>query len=101
MLQIYTELILQPQALTQGFCTIATTYSYGQSISFPEHARSQVRCGHGSGEIELNTFDFIRTQCACLIRFRYCIFLLAQNIIILYTWGNILNSLTKLFKFCE
>ena len=37
MLQIYTELILQPQALTQGFCTIATTYSYGQSISFPEH----------------------------------------------------------------
>ena len=50
---------------------LRTPSSYGKTpISFPEHARSQVKGGHGSGEIELiqacdwltadNTLDFQR-----------------------------------------
>jgi hypothetical protein len=35
------------------------------SISFPEHARSQVRGGHSSGEIELFTLNFQREFYAC------------------------------------
>jgi hypothetical protein len=34
-------------------------------ISFPEHARSQVKGGHGSGEIELFTLNFQREFYAC------------------------------------
>ena len=35
------------------------------SISFPEHARSQVKGGHSSGEIELFTLNFQREFYAC------------------------------------
>ena len=34
-------------------------------ISFPEHARSQVKGGHSSGEIELFTLNFQREFYAC------------------------------------
>jgi hypothetical protein len=36
-----------------------------QAISFPEHARSQVKGGHSSGEIELFTLNFQREFYAC------------------------------------
>ena len=35
------------------------------TISFPEHARSQVKGGHSSGEIELITLNFQREFYAC------------------------------------
>jgi hypothetical protein len=35
------------------------------AISFPEHARSQVKGGHSSGEIELLTLNFQREFYAC------------------------------------
>ena len=50
--------------------------SYMHAISFPEHARSQVKGGHSPGEIELiqacdwltagSTLDFQREFYACL-----------------------------------
>ena len=53
---------------TNNYWTIYQLYAY--PISFPEHARSQVKGGHSSGEIELiqacdwltadNTLDFQR-----------------------------------------
>jgi hypothetical protein len=54
----------------------AAPYSWHATISFPEHARSQVKGGHSSGEIELilaadwlaadSTLDFQRELYACL-----------------------------------
>ena len=56
--------------------TCERAYSGYETISFPEHARSQVKGGHSSGEIELiqaadwlaadSTLDFQRELYACL-----------------------------------
>jgi hypothetical protein len=60
----------------QGSFGLVVGKSTRPSISFPEHARSQVKGGHSSGEIELiqaydwltadSTLDFQRKFYACL-----------------------------------
>ena len=65
---------LVPRSMALGTRLVATIM--GLAISFPEHARSQVRGGHSSGEIELiqacdwltadSTLDFQREFYACL-----------------------------------
>ena len=67
-----------------------------QPISFPEHARSQVKGGHSSGEIELiqacdwltadSTLDFQREFYACK-----CLEFLVENLI-LFTLKSIENN---------
>ena len=57
-------------------CIVISVFGTHVPISFPEHARSQVRGGHSSAEIELiqacdwltadSTLDFQREFYACL-----------------------------------
>jgi hypothetical protein len=75
-----------------------------RAISFPEHARSHVKGGHSSGEIELiqacdwltadSTLDFQREFYACLtsckIETKYLEFLVEN--LILFTLKSIENN---------
>jgi hypothetical protein len=67
---------MKNNAISKNINLLRKTKDFVDPISFPEHARSQVKGGHSSGEIELiqvcdwlaadRTLDFQREFYACL-----------------------------------